>query len=98
MVREEIIKPLSAEEYEILLRMTEGRAPIVKDHRTYAYDKYTLEFSTVDEGAEHGFSYAEVEFPTPEEAMAFEPPEWFGEETTEQKGVRMKGYWSKTRL
>ena len=98
IAREEIIKPLSAEEYEILLCMTGGCPPIVKDHRTYDYAGYELEFSTVDAGRGSGFTYAEVEFPTLEEARAFEPPAWFGEETTEQQGFRMKSYWKKTRL
>ncbi len=98
LAREEIIKPLSAEEYEILLRMTDGRAPIVKDHHTYDYEGHELEFSAVDAQLPGGFTYAEVEFASVEEARAFTPPAWFGEETTEQRGVRMKEYWKKTRL
>lgn len=98
IAREEINKPLSAEEYDILLRMTDGCAPIVKDHRTYDYQGYVLEFSAVDPGRESAFTYAEVEFPTLEAAKAFAAPDWFGAETTEQQGFRMKGYWKKTRL
>ncbi len=98
LAREEIIKPLSAEEYEILLRMTGGCAPIVKDHRTYDYHGYELEYSTVDAGMDSSFTYAEVEFPSLEAARAFEPPAWFGTETTEEQGFRMKGYWKQTRL
>ncbi len=98
LAREEIVKPLSEEEYEALLRMTGGAAPIVKDHRTYDYEGYELEFSAVDPGLASGFTYAEVEFPSLEAARAFEAPDWFGEETTEQQGFRMKGYWRKTRL
>ncbi len=98
LAREEIVKPLSAEEYEALLRMTGGLAPIVKDHRTYDWQGFELEFSAVDPGLASGFTYAEVEFPTVEAAKAFEAPDWFGEETTEQQGFRMKGYWKKTRL
>ncbi len=98
LAREEINKPLTAEEYGILLRMTGDCPPIVKDHYTYDYEGCVLEFSTVDAGLETGFTYAEVEFPTLEAAAAFTPPEWFGEETTEQQGFRMKSYWKKTRL
>ncbi len=97
LAREEIIKPLTAGEYAILLRMTGGE-PIVKDHRSYDYQGYTLEFSIVDEGRESGFTYAEVEFPSVEAARSFDPPAWFGDETTAQQGFRMKGYWQKTRL
>ena len=95
LAREEIIKELTVEEYGILQSMTGGKPPIIKEHRTYAYEGYTLEYSVVDGGA---FTYAEVEFPSVEEARAFVPPEWFGEETTEQRGVRMRDYWRATRL
>ncbi|MBE7003527.1 MAG: adenylate cyclase [Ruminococcaceae bacterium] len=98
IAREEIIKPLTAEEYAILLRMGGDLPPIVKEHRTYEYQGFVLEFSSVDAERPEGFTYAEVEFPTLEDARAFEAPDWFGEETTEQQGFRMKSYWKKTRL
>ena len=98
LVREEIIKPLNAKEYEALLRMTGGCPPIVKDHRTYDYQGFELEFSAVDPERPDGFTYAEVEFPTVEAAAEFRAPDWFGVETTEQRAFRMKGYWRATRL
>ncbi|MBQ9413240.1 MAG: adenylate cyclase [Oscillospiraceae bacterium] len=98
IAREEIIKDLTEEEYRILLEMNDGRAPIVKDHRTYAFGKYILEYSVVDPERPEGFTYAEVEFPTLEEAEAFQAPDWFGEETTHQPGRRMRSYWRMTRL
>ena len=98
LVRDEIIKDLSAEEYEALLRMTDGRAPVVKDHRTYDYEGRELEFSVVDPERDTGFTYAEIEFPSIEAANAFTPPAWFGTETTEQRSFRMREYWRQTRL
>ena len=98
LAREEIIKELSEQEYRVLLEMNGGLPPIVKDHRTYAYGKYILEFSRVDPEREEGFTYAEVEFPTVEEAVAFSPPDWFGEETTNRPERRMRSYWKQTRL
>ncbi|MBE7009091.1 MAG: adenylate cyclase [Ruminococcaceae bacterium] len=98
IAREEINKPLTAEEYEILLRMTNGLPPIVKDHRSYDYQGHLLEFSIVDPELPSRFTYAEVEFSSIEEAKAFAAPDWFGRETTEEQGFRMKGYWKKTRL
>ena len=98
LVRDEIIKDLSAEEYEALLRMTDGRAPVVKDHRTYDYEGRELEFSVVDPERDTGFTYAEIEFPSIEAANAFTPPAWFGTETTEQRNFRMREYWRQTRL
>ena len=95
--REEIIKDLSAEEYGALLGLTHGAEPIVKDLRTYDYEGRTLEFSYVDPQRASGFSYAEVEFPSEEEARAFLAPEWFGQESTEDGTFRMKLYWQETR-
>ena len=43
---------------------------------------YTIELD-VFHGALEGLLYAEVEFPSVEEAEAFTPPSWFGREVTE---------------
>jgi CYTH domain-containing protein len=98
LAREEIIKSLTAEEYKILLAMIDGREPVVKDHKTFDYEGHVLEYSIVDPERDTGFSYAEIEFPTVEEANSFIAPEWFGEETTEQSTFRMKFYWQETRV
>jgi len=98
LAREEVIKELTAEEYDILLSLNGGLAPILKEHRTYAWQGYRLEYSVVDGDRESAFTYAEIEFPTLEEARAFTAPDWFGEETTEQRAFRMKNYWAETRL
>ena len=97
LAREEIIKDLTAAEYDILLAMIGDREPVVKDHKTYDYQGYVLEYSVVDPGRDTGFSYAEVEFPSLEEAESFDAPAWFGVETTEQSTFRMKFYWRETR-
>ena len=98
LAREEIIKDLTADEYRILLEMTGGLPPIVKDHKTFDWQGHTLEYSVVDSERGGGFSYAEIEFPSVEEANVFTPPAWFGEETTQQQTYRMKTYWRDTRL
>ena len=98
LAREEIIKPLTEEEYNILLAMAGDYPPIVKDHRTYDWQGHTLEYSTVDADGGAGFTYAEVEFPDLAAAEAFQAPAWFGEETTEKPAYRMKSYWRDTRL
>jgi CYTH domain-containing protein len=97
LAREEIIKELTEEEYRILAEMA-GGAPIVKQYANYALGDYVLEFSLVDPGRPECFSYAEVEFPTREEAEAFQPPDWFGAEMTYQSAYKMKNYWRDTRL
>ena len=98
LAREEIIKELTAEEYRVLRDMTGSAAPIVKDHKTFAWQGYTLEYSVVDPDLPGGFSFAEVEFPSVEEAKRFQAPDWFGVETTEQSLFRMRHYWQATRL
>ena len=98
LAREEIIKELTAGEYRILLSMIGAIQPIVKDHKTFDWQGLTLEYSTVDSDQNTGFSYAEIEFASVEQATAFSPPSWFGEETTEQQTFRMKTYWRDTRL
>ena len=97
IAREEIIKDLTEEEYRVLAAMAGGE-PIVKEYSNYDYQGRVLEFSVVDPGRQSGFTYAEVEFPTLEEAQAFQAPDWFGEETTHKPGARMKEYWRQPRL
>ena len=98
LAREEIIKELTADEYRILLEMTGGLPPIVNDHKTFDWQGHMLEYSGVDTECGGGFSYAEIEFSSMEEAHTFVPPTWFGEETTQQQTYRMKTYWRDTRL
>lgn len=94
--RQEVIKPLTAEEYEALLGMAD-REPIVKDYTAYALGPYTLEYSEVDGDKACGFRYAEVEFPTEAAAAAFSPPDFLGQEMTYVSGFKMKRYWLQDR-
>ena len=48
------------------------------------YDKYTIELD-VFENEYQGLIIAEVEFKSMEEADAFAPPEWFGEDVSKDK-------------
>ncbi len=97
LAREEVIKELTAEEYRTLAALLDC-PPIVKEYTNYAYGDHVLEFSVVDPGSETGFTYAEVEFPTVEQAEAFEAPAWFGREMTYETPYKMKNYWRDTRL
>ncbi len=97
LAREEVIKELTEEEYHVLASLLK-LPPIVKDYTNYEMGGYVLEFSVVDPGRPGGFSYAEVEFPTLEEAERFQAPEWFGREMTYETPYKMKNYWRDTRL
>lgn len=69
-----------------------------KEYRVYALgDGHRLECSWVDRGEPTAFLYAEVEFKTIEEAMAFQPPKWLSEEVTEDSYYSMSQYWQRKR-
>ena len=98
--REEINKEITKEEYEALKRIgniTEDKV-IRKIHWNFYIDQYKLELNIVDKGTENEFCYGEIEFGSEEEALAFEPLDWFGEEVTYDNSYKMKNYWKRTRL
>ncbi len=97
LVREEVELELPEETYLRLLALVKGD-PIRKDFRVYALpDGHRLECSLVDAGSPQAFYYAEVEFDSEEEAMAFQPPACLGEELTGRPGESMAAYWARTR-
>ena len=81
LIRKEIELPLSREQFEELAGLLEGPM-IEKIQRVYQLPDRPP-----------AFWYAEVEFPTKEAAMAFEPPAFLGKEVTEQSGFSMREYW-----
>ncbi|MCD8123201.1 MAG: CYTH domain-containing protein [Clostridiales bacterium] len=82
LARAEYNLPLTAEAYEHLRDKADGiritkrryRIPIEKTALTIELDIF--------EGVYEGLMLAEVEFPSLEEANAFVPPAWFGEDVT----------------
>ncbi len=60
--------------------LTEGRR-VTKVRSLVPVGEYRAEVD-IFQGALDGLAIAEVEFPSPEAADAFEPPSWFGEEIT----------------
>ena len=100
LIREEINKEITKEEYEALKRIggiTEDKV-IRKTHWETYIGKYKLELNIVDKGTENEFCYGEIEFGSEEEALAFEPLDWFGKEVTYDNSYKMKNYWKRTRL
>ena len=97
LVREDVELDLPEESYLRLLALVQGD-PIRKDYRVYALPGgHRLECSLVDAGSPREFYYAEVEFDSKEEAVAFRPPACLGEELTAQPGQSMSAYWERTR-
>lgn len=81
--REEYNLPLNKESYDHLIIKSDGKI-ITKKRYLIPYDKYTIELD-VFENDYQGLIIAEVEFESMEEANAFAPPEWFGEDVSKDK-------------
>lgn len=98
LVREEVELPLDEDQFLRLKNLLQGEM-IRKEYRVYQLPEgRKLECSRVDAGTENEFMYAEVEFPTEEEARRFIPPDFLGEDVTEVPGSSMSAYWQRTRL
>ena len=80
LCREELELPLLGDVYQSLLAKAEGNV-IVKDRFRIPWQGRTIELDVFAPPLAP-LVIAEVEFPTEGEAMAFQPPDWFGEEVT----------------
>lgn len=80
MIREEYNLPLTEEAYLHLRTKTDGRL-ISKRRYLIPYGPYTIELDHFSSPKE-GLFLAEVEFADEKEALAFTPPDWFGEDVT----------------
>ena len=84
LVREEWETDISRQEFDILAdRLMPGTRMIEKRRYHMPLDGGLVAEIHIHEGHLAGFSYAEVEFDTVEDAVAFNPPTWFGREVTE---------------
>lgn len=81
MVREEYNLPLTAEAYQHLLPKIDGNLISKKRYLIPFMEILTIELD-IFEGPLAPLVLAEVEFETEEEANAFLPPAWFGEDVT----------------
>lgn len=80
--REEYNLPLTKEAYDHLLRKADGRILTKERYRIpLPGTGYTIELDRFS-GDYQGLFLAEVEFPSKEEAMAFQAPDWFGRDVT----------------
>lgn len=81
MSREEYNLPLTAESYAHLKAKADGNIITKKRYLISLPDDLTIELDVFAAPFE-GLLLAEVEFRSEEQALAFTPPEWFGEEVT----------------
>lgn len=100
LAREEIETNIDLELFAKLEAFV-GRPLIEKEQRRYALPGgLTLEVNQVDRGQPGEFFYAEVEFPTREAALAWQPGElgeYLSDEVTGKPGQSMAAYWTETR-
>ena len=94
--RKETETAISSDFYRDTVEFLNGKV-LRKDYKKYQFGPWELEVSLVDSGTEWEFYYAEIEFPTEQDAKAFEVPAYFGEEITYNKEYKMKNYWKRTR-
>lgn len=81
MSREEYNLPLTADSYHHLLTKADGNIIRKVRYRIPLDGDLTIELDLF-EAPFDGLQLAEVEFPTEEAALAFSPPDWFGEDVT----------------
>lgn len=81
IVREEYNLPLTKEAYGHLLAKADGNIITKTRYEIPEKDNLTIELD-VFEGKFDGLLLAEVEFASEEEALAYIPPEWFGEDVS----------------
>lgn len=81
MIREEYNLPLTEEAYLHLRLKTDGRLISKQRYRIPFQDSLTIELD-IFQGELAPLMLAEVEFSSKEEADAFQPPKWFGEDVT----------------
>jgi len=86
--RTEIEIELSAEQFEQLWPHTDGRR-LSKIRYTLPVGSHTAELDRF-EGHLKGLLLVEVEFGSMQEAERFEPPDWFGDDVTEDKRYKNK--------
>lgn len=81
MVREEYNLPLTADAFSHLKEKIDGNLIVKRRYLIPYSEKLTVELDIFD-GSLAPLQLAEVEFETEEDANAFIPPEWFGEDVT----------------
>lgn len=103
LAREEIERSIDKALFDDLEHKIIGKPLIQKLRRSYILcDGSVLEVNHVDEGLPTEFWYAEVEYPTVEAALAWQPAgcglgAYLSDEVTNQPGQSMGEYWVQTR-
>ena len=103
LAREEIERSIDKDLFAQLEEKIIGKPLIKKVRRSYRLpDGAVLEVNHVDEGLPTAFWYAEVEYPTVEAALSWQPEAcglaaYLNDEVTNQPSQSMGAYWVQTR-
>ena len=103
LAREEIELEIAPEKFRDIETKIIAKPLIPKLRRSYLLpDGAVLEVNHVDEGQPTEFWYAEVEYPTIEDAHSWQPAAvglagYLNNEVTDQPGQSMGAYWLQTR-
>ncbi len=89
MSREEIEYSITESIYDQLFRAS-GAVPLTKTRTTGEWNGFTVE---LDRYEQLDLTVAEVEFDSLEEAQAFSPPDWFGEDISSKREYSNKKVW-----
>lgn len=89
--REETTYNLLEETYKQLAKNS-LKKPIIKTRTLVELDDHILE---IDRYRDFDFIIAEIEFKSLEDALAFEPPAWFGKDVTTDKSYKNQSLWIK---
>ena len=84
LIREELEKEISKEDYELFLHQQNGTQIKKKRYKVPVSGNLTYEVDVYESELE-GLLVVEVEFPSEEIANAFKKPDWFGREVTSDK-------------
>jgi CYTH domain-containing protein len=94
LIREEIEKEISKEDYELFLHQQVGTQIKKKRFKIPADNDLTYEVDIYEDDLD-GLMVVEVEFPTEEMANSFEKPDWFGRDVTANKAYKNASLASK---
>lgn len=95
LVRTEVCNVIEGRTYYQLLGLVDTDG-IEKTRQVFQYNGYTLELDTFENKIIQStltHKLVEIEFESVEEANSFVPPDWFGEEVTNDPNYKNKNIW-----
>ena len=92
LTQEKIEFEIDVETYEQLVSNVE-RKPLIKTRSAIHVDSFEFDYDVYQNNELLGLQTIEVEFPSEEDAHAFEQPTWFGKDVTGDKRYKNQNLW-----